>query len=435
LPFLSAFTPEKDGPAARRSDAERLAEDIRLTYVALTRAQRALWLGVAQVAGDVQGKTPQVRGALSALLGRRGPDDLVSCLQRWASPHLVVAQADSPDDAVWTPTAPAFVTQTALLPRRLLQRRWWSASFSALTRDLGHSSGIDDDRFSDAQLDSSAPLSDASEQSDDAPGAAEPAFHALPAGARFGTLLHDLLQWQAEHNWPAHTAPLASAASASATEGLAADWAALVQRASQRAGLDPSHSDLLSSLVTRVVSTSWPASAQPPQLHALTLGTLGPGAYWPEMAFTLPVQLLSSVELDRQIGAQLWPGQPRPPLLARTLQGWVTGFIDLVFQVDGRYGVLDYKSNRLPGYAPAQLQAAMCQHRYDVQAVLYLLALHRLLKSRLPGYDPALHLGGVCYWFVRGVDQDGAGLLTLPPPLDLLQALDAALSHTPQEIA
>jgi len=149
------------------------------------------------------------------------------------------------------------------------------------------------------------------------------------------------------------------------------------------------------------------------------------------MGFTLPVQRLGSAWLDQRIGQAVWPGQPRAALQPRTLEGLLTGFMDLVFEVQGRYHVLDYKSNRLPDYAPATLQAAMLAHRYDVQAVLYVLALHRLLKSRLADYDYDQHLGGAVYWFVRGVDQAGCGLLALNPPRALIEALDAALSrHT-----
>ena len=104
----------------------------------------------------------------------------------------------------------------------------------------------------------------------------------------------------------------------------------------------------------------------------------------------------------------------------------LTGFMDLVLLHHGRYYVLDYKSNRLPGYLPTQLQQAMLGHRYDVQAALYLLALHRLLKSRLPGYAPQKHLGGALYLFLRGIDQPGCGLLHLCPPPDLVESLDDA---------
>ena len=103
--------------------------------------------------------------------------------------------------------------------------------------------------------------------------------------------------------------------------------------------------------------------------------------------------------------------------------------MDLVFEHEGRYYVLDYKSNKLPGYGPAELEAAMLAHRYEVQATLYLLALHRLLKARLPDYDYDRHVGGALYLFLRGIDQPGAGLHRLQAPRALIEALDQAFAE------
>jgi exodeoxyribonuclease V beta subunit len=73
----------------------------------------------------------------------------------------------------------------------------------------------------------------------------------------------------------------------------------------------------------------------------------------------------------------------------------------------------------------------MLEHRYDVQAALYLLALHRLLKARLPDYDFDVHVGGALYLFLRGIDQPGCALLHMSPPRELIEALDAAFAQLP----
>lgn len=73
----------------------------------------------------------------------------------------------------------------------------------------------------------------------------------------------------------------------------------------------------------------------------------------------------------------------------------------------------------------------MLEHRYDVQAALYLLALHRLLKARLRStYVPAEHLHGAVYLFLRGVNSEHAGCFHLPAPLALIEALEALLMPT-----
>ena len=119
----------------------------------------------------------------------------------------------------------------------------------------------------------------------------------------------------------------------------------------------------------------------------------------------------------------------RPPLPERELRGMLMGFADLVFEHGGRYWVLDYKSNHLGehggAYTREALDAAMAAHRYDVQAALYLLALHRLLRARLgDAYVPQQQLGGALVFFLRGIDGPCQGVRHLAPPLALLDALD-----------
>ena len=107
----------------------------------------------------------------------------------------------------------------------------------------------------------------------------------------------------------------------------------------------------------------------------------------------------------------------------------MTGKIDLTYQRDGRWYVLDYKSNRLPDYTPAQLDAAMRHSEYDLQALIYTLALHRWLRFRLgAGYDYARDFGGIRYLFCRGLDltqprSPGVHAQRFAP--ELVQALDA----------
>jgi exodeoxyribonuclease V beta subunit len=112
------------------------------------------------------------------------------------------------------------------------------------------------------------------------------------------------------------------------------------------------------------------------------------------------------------------------------------GFIDLVAEHDGRYYVLDYKSNWLgpddAAYTPAAMAAAVLAKRYELQYVLYLLAIHRLLKLRLPDYDYDRHLGGAIYLFLRGSQSPGRGIHAERPPRALIEALDALFAHAAQ---
>ena len=110
----------------------------------------------------------------------------------------------------------------------------------------------------------------------------------------------------------------------------------------------------------------------------------------------------------------------------RRLEGLMTGKIDLTYVRDGRWYVLDYKSNRLPGYSPDLLEIAMRHSEYDLQALIYTVALNRWLRFRLgAGYDYARDMGGIRYLFCRGLDGTGNGVYAHRFAPELVDALDA----------
>ena len=157
-----------------------------------------------------------------------------------------------------------------------------------------------------------------------------------------------------------------------------------------------------------------------------------------ELEFNLPARRLAAHALNETL-ADL--GYPVPRLGFQTLQGYLKGFIDLVFQHQGRFYVLDWKSNHLGGdadaYGQAGLAEAMTAHGYHLQGLLYALALQRYLRQRLPDYDHARHFGGVLYLFVRGVRPDWrdaagrpAGVHFQRPDAAALARLDALLEQS-----
>ena len=116
------------------------------------------------------------------------------------------------------------------------------------------------------------------------------------------------------------------------------------------------------------------------------------------------------------------------------LEGLMTGLVDLTYQHDGRWYVLDYKSNRLQRYDEDALSEAMQHSEYDLQALVYTLALHRWLRFRLgDGYDYARDFGGHRYVFSRGIELDapaqGVHARKFEPAL--IHALDALFSGVP----
>jgi exodeoxyribonuclease V beta subunit len=161
------------------------------------------------------------------------------------------------------------------------------------------------------------------------------------------------------------------------------------------------------------------------------LADLQAGQYQVEMEFLLGVDEVDGVDvqlLDQAVSEAIFAKQSRPSLLAKKVSGLLKGFIDLVFVHNGQYYVTDYKFNylgdSLADYDLPQLTSAMLDKRYDLQLVLYVLALHRLLKTRLPEYDYQTHVGGGLYLFLRGAENSAQGRVLLKPDFQLIDYLD-----------
>jgi exodeoxyribonuclease V beta subunit len=161
------------------------------------------------------------------------------------------------------------------------------------------------------------------------------------------------------------------------------------------------------------------------------LAALAPEAMCVEMEFHFELAPVTVNAMLALLHAHGLVGERRGFGLRERLQGLMTGRIDLVYEAGGRFYVLDYKSNQLPDYEPATLARAVRDSEYDLQYLLYTLALHRWLRFRLgASYDIAQHLGGVRYVFCRGLDRDdpGApGIYALRLPDALVLALDELL--------
>jgi exodeoxyribonuclease V beta subunit len=159
-----------------------------------------------------------------------------------------------------------------------------------------------------------------------------------------------------------------------------------------------------------------------------------------ELEFSLPSRHLSATRLAAVLREH---GHPVPPLAFGALEGYLRGFIDLVFEHEGRFHILDWKSNHLGDtsahYGPEPMARAMDRHGYHLQYLLYTVAVHRYLQQRLPDYRYDTHFGGVIYLFVRGVrpgwaDAGGtaSGAYAHRPTLQVIEQLSALLE--PMEV-
>jgi exodeoxyribonuclease V beta subunit len=259
-------------------------------------------------------------------------------------------------------------------------------------------------------------------------------WHRFMRGPVVGNFIHDQLEWLAGEQF---ALPPSEAGVSDDSHGVNAGeppqhdaLETRLLRRCERAGRKEQGPDVLRWLRAVVHQPLVPLSVSLSQLAQS-------GAMLAEMEFWLPARQLSAPHIDALCSQYILPGMARPALPERSLHGMLMGFADLVFCHEGRYWVLDYKTNYLgsdaAAYSEAALEQAMLEHRYDVQAALYLLALHRLLRSRLGArYVPQQHLGGALYFFVRGLDGVTQGMHALQQSeqmLALLDALDALLNE------
>lgn len=430
---------QPDAQALARVDDERLGEDLRKLYVALTRARYATWIGVAPLA-DLS------RGALGYLLGAGGPlppAALADALQALAQdcPAIAVAPAPVPDDTRFQAGEDVPVpADEPVLPQR--RESWWIASYTALARTMpGQPETAAPDLLEPAEP-PQVPASPASAAediyadsryeahgaADSRGGAAQPApgsLHAFARGAGPGSFLHGLLEWVGRQGF----------AQVRDDEAVQADLADLIARRCNLSGWSEWIAPLR-AWILEWVRTPWRLAfpAQAPGQGPVEVVPAALRAVQVEMEFWFSVSQAETQALDQAVRRHTLDGAPRAALLPQTANGMLKGYIDLVFEHDGRYYVADYKSNWLgprdADYGPDALRAAVLAHRYDVQYALYLFALHRLLQARLPGYDYDRHVGGAIYLFLRGHAAPGQGLHVERPPRALIEALETLFQGT-----
>jgi exodeoxyribonuclease V beta subunit len=414
-PTLDLGSPRQE-EARRQARREELAEGLRLAYVALTRAKHrcyAVWGNVRDGGTSALayllhqppdlGEAPL--DALAAHVGSLGATGIQADL-------AALAQGSDGTIAVEPiPGEPAPVLQVPAIAPDALQARsftgslavpWRITSFSGLIREAGDvAHRLDDDRGPGA-LRASVP--------------ATPTAAGFPRGARAGSCLHALLQ------------RIDFAAPDALAEPLIGD--ALAAH-----GFDPAWTPAVAGMLAAALACPLDPDAAP-----LRLRDIGRADRLDELEFHYPVAGIMDAGLRRLLAGHGYGAGTRirdevERLAFAPVAGFMRGFIDLVVQRAGRYFVVDYKSNWLgeepDAYAADRLPAVMAAEGYYLQSLIYVVALHRYLRHRVPGYDPERHLGGIYYLFLRGMDpQRGpeSGVYRDQPDVTLLQHLDQYLA-------
>lgn len=401
------------------ADDERLAEDLRLLYVALTRAQHACWLGVADLKRGNNNSSVLHLSALGYLLGGGAALTESPGLTRWLQdlqqdcPALHCREMPDRTDEHYQPPQNQAILLAALTPRRKASENWWIASYSALrigdSLSVGSAEAPENPQaqklFDDERLDPEAPREVVAGGAD---------IHRFPRGPNPGTFLHGLLEWAGDEGF---------AATPQAVED------AIARRCNRRGweGWISTLSDWLQHLLTLPM----PAGSDRPPVILAQLQH-----YRVEMEFWFASHKVDVLKLDELVRQYTHNGVARVAAEPVMLNGMFKGFIDLTFEHDGRYYVADYKSNWLGvddmAYTEQAMEQSILDNRYDLQYVLYLLALHRQLKARLADYDYDRHVGGALYLFLRGTRAASQGVYFARPPKDLIERLDRLFQGKPQ---
>jgi exodeoxyribonuclease V beta subunit len=390
----------------RREQAlnEDLAEDLRLFYVAVTRAKFHCYIAWA----DVRTKDNPNSSGMAYLLHAEGFEawqeeltglDFAMQQQRLQTLCERSPQAfeyrliETPVELEGSYVSPVKQqTLQALRQQRSLLSDWQMSSYTALAA-------------LSTQEEPELPLDKAQEPP--ASAAADEEEPEIPKGAHTGNVVHDLLE-------------------NCSFEAIAAgdDMSEARDAACRRYGLKLDEPGRLDALLRQVVQT--PLSADDPHF---SLANLNERCCLKEMPFYLAMDSSDTARINEV----LRDSAAFQPLHPKTMQGYLTGFIDLVCEYRGRYYVMDYKTNFLANYEPDSMTRAMREHNYGLQYWIYTLVLHRYLQNRLADYDYRTHFGGIRYLFVRGMQPERvmSGVYQDYPDLERLNALAAVLGETP----
>ncbi|MCJ8321728.1 MAG: UvrD-helicase domain-containing protein, partial [Colwellia sp.] len=385
---------------------EAYAESIRLLYVAVTRAEKRCYLLTTDFEKSHQ-------SPLGLTLKWQKDQDILSHLQELSADNpesIGVLSVDYDDLAVESFET---INKTMVAVQKLpeiarfhghIERDWWLSSFSALSKNLRHGGVSTPDR------DNEKSKNDPQEQA----LASNLLRFTLTKGAHTGNLLHDILEhtdfqqtnWQTSFKLP------------------------LIKYGELTQGFTE---DDLQIWLTQVLHS--PLKEADCVLADLKMeNTLRESEFYFPMASASSLQLSNMLTKHRRSGSLSTNGIQNVCLPSyQSLKGMMHGFIDLIFEHQGKFFVCDYKSSHLGDqfdqYNEVNLKENIEKNHYDLQYLIYCLALHRHLKHSLEDYDPQIHFGGIYYFYLRGMTDElshqGRGVYYRKITVEELEQLDA----------
>lgn len=410
----------------QKADFERLAEDIRLFYVAVTRAVYYCCIGVWNTN---LGKSKKVSGfaqtALGSLLMSAKDQDsgqpindqqIAQQIQLLATKcdlsyrTFTKAELKSPQGFLKSENTAKLPQLKALQLSKPVSRLWRLTSYSAISSQQVH---LDMPKpGQDEGLDSVLPLESDEVQSMQDPELALSPF-SFERGANAGSFLHGVLE-NIDLQRPEQLEEVIK--QQSKWFGIAENWQTCLET-------------WLTDVLLAPFNGSQKSATQP---QNLSLSQLPAKQVKVEMEFHMPLHEVQVTDFNYVINRYF--KQQQRHYQFEQLNGMIKGFIDLMFEFEGKFYVADYKSNYLgesyDDYHIAAMEEAMIGHDYHLQAILYTLALHRWLNHKLPNYDYKTHVGGAYYLFLRGMSQSkpGNGVYFVLPEQSIIEALDELFS-------
>ena len=411
---------------------ESLAENLRLLYVALTRAKFRCYLVAGKIT-DSTGKNRPETSPLSYLFHAseltRGAADPVGTLAQEVKKlpeeemirHLgmvtdrqegSISVSFMPDHEGTEPYVPLYDLALQLLPKPFsakIERDWRVTSFTSLSAHELAATELPDRDETEGGEKTPVLLT--------APENGEKSIFTFPKGAHAGIFLHEIFE---KFDF------------AGSPDGRGED---LVKAGLKKHGFNEEWKEPVCDMVEQVVTTPFLAPE-----GAFSLSDLQPGKWLCEMEFFFPLKFVTSDILKNCL--RKWGNDYEAvdlltlahSLRFRQAKGMLRGFMDMVFEHGGRFYLVDWKSNhlgcRVEAYGKEALKSAMDQKLYSLQYLLYTVALNRYLSLRVRDYQYASHFGGVLYLFLRGMDRtrgEEFGVFRDSPSLGLIDELTNCL--------
>jgi exodeoxyribonuclease V beta subunit len=389
------------GPDKSRAEKEELAENIRLLYVSLTRAKNRCYLvwgpfkeagtsSLASIFHPHNGDLGDIVKATDDHFSGLTDSDIKLTLDNIAlrsQGAITVYDMPSPAYDVLTPSPEHPDALSCRIFPGVAFRDRRIASFSYLLSERTAPPDAIHDVLSDL---SDFPDRDGQLAAEETLYLKEPVgMFAFPRGAKAGNLLHDILE-QIDFTTP---------------DSL--ETQTTVNLKVKQHGFDALWQETVCKMIANVV-----AAPLHPEIKGLTLSTICKKDRLSELEFYFPLNRLTPEKLRNiLVESGLSDNTAAPEKIGRLhfqpVKGFMKGFMDLVFRHDGRFYLVDWKSNFLGSsvadYGPENLQDVMNKEFYLLQYHIYVLALHQYLKMRMPAYDYETHFGGVFYIFLRAV--------------------------------